>query len=133
MNDVFITGYLTKDVELRQTTNNIDFATFTVAFPDRYKAESKTSFMPVVAWRKLALLCGEHIRKGSKVTVVGALSTRDYDDVQGIKRYVTEIVAREMVFYPKPKGEARVLEREEPDDVFDTPVMMRDDDLEKEC
>lgn len=116
MNDFFVSGYLTRDPELRQTPqNNVEYTTFSVAFHDRHKMDSKTSFLPVVAWRRLARQCSDYLKKGMKVTVVGSVSTRDYDDAQGVRRYVTEIVAREVVFYPpRSRGEARVLERDEP-------------------
>ncbi len=130
MNSVFLTGFLTRDVELRKTVNDIDYATFTLAVPDRYKMDNKTSFIPIVAWRKLGLLCKEHIGKGVKVTVEGPISTRDYDDAQGVRRYVTEIVAREVIFYPRQREDERVLEREEPCGAED-PTILREDEMER--
>lgn len=129
MNSIFLTGFLTKDVELRKTDNEIDYATFTLAFSDWRKTDNKTSFIPVVAWRKLALLCKEHIGKGVKVTVEGSISIRDYDDARGVRRYVTEVVAREVIFYPRHCGDERVLEREEPCIIEDTAIL-REDEME---
>jgi single stranded DNA-binding protein (ssb) len=130
VNSIFLTGFLTKDVELRKTDNDIDYATFTLAFSDWRKTDNKTSFIPVVAWRKLALLCKEHIGKGVKVTVEGSISIRDYDDARGVRRYVTEVVAREVIFYPRQCGDERVLEREELCGIED-PAILCEDEIER--
>ena len=101
MNKFFGIGNLTKDVDLRTTQSGKAVATFTIAVNRRFKGqdgERQTDFFPVIAWNQLGEMCGKYLTKGKKVAVVGELQTRSYEDKQGVKRYVTEIVADEVEF-----------------------------------
>jgi len=101
MNKSFLIGNLTKDPELRSTQSGKAVATFTIAVNRRFKGqdgERQTDFFPVIAWNQLGEMCGKYLTKGKKVAVVGELQTRSYEDKQGVKRYVTEIVADEVEF-----------------------------------
>jgi single-strand DNA-binding protein len=101
MNKFYGIGNLTKDVELRATQSGKAVASFTIAVNRRFKnqaGEAVTDFFPVTVWGQLAEVCGRYLAKGKKVAVVGELQTRSYDDKQGVKRYVTEIVADEVEF-----------------------------------
>ena len=85
-------------------------ATFGVATNFSWKdqsgqLQSKTEFHNVVAWRKLAEICGQYLRKGSKVYVDGRLQTRDWEGEDGIKRYRTEIIADNMIMLDRKGGE----------------------------
>lgn len=108
MNKVFMIGNLSKDVDLRTTQSGKAVASFTIAVNRRFKnqaGEAVTDFFPVAVWGQLAEVCGRYLAKGKKVAVVGELQTRSYDDKQGVKRYVTEIVADEVEFLsPKETG-----------------------------
>ena len=110
MNKSFLIGNLTKDPELRSTQGGKAVASFTIAVSRRFKnqaGESVTDFFPVTAWGQLAEVCGRYLAKGKKVAVVGELQTRSYEDKQGVKRYVTEIVADEVEFLsPREKQES---------------------------
>ena len=103
MNTATITGRLTKDPELKYTQSGKAVATFTVAV-NGYKKDD-TDFIPVVVWDKLAENCGRYIAKGSKALVSGRINTRSYDAKDGTKRYITEIVAREVEFLDSKKAE----------------------------
>lgn len=109
MNKSFFIGNLTKDPELRSTPSGKAVTSFTIAVNRRFKdkgGDPVTDFFPVVTWDKLAESCARYLAKGKKVAVVGELQTRSYDDKQGVKRYVTEIVADEVEFLsPKEKRE----------------------------
>jgi single-strand DNA-binding protein len=109
MNKVFMIGNLTKDVDLRTTQSGKAVASFTIAVNRRFKGqdgEKQTDFFSIVAWGQLGEMCGRYLAKGRKVAVVGELQTRSYEDKQGVKRYVTEIVADEVEFLsPKEKRE----------------------------
>jgi single-strand DNA-binding protein len=109
MNKSFIIGRLTKDPEARATQSGISKSSFTVAVDRRYKnqqGERETDFLNVVAWRGLADLCNRYLHKGSKVAVSGSIQTRNYEDKDGIKRYITEIVADEVEFLTPKRGES---------------------------
>ena len=67
--------------------------------------QNKVEFHNLVAWRKLAEICGQYLKKGSKVFVEGRLQTRDWEGEDGVKRYRTEIVADNMIMLDK-KGDA---------------------------
>jgi single-strand DNA-binding protein len=109
MNKVIMAGNLSKDVDLRTTQSGKVVASFTIAVNRRFKnqaGEAVTDFFPVVAWDNRAEMCGKYLSKGKKVAIVGELQTRSYEDKNGVKRYVTEIVADEVEFLsPKEKRE----------------------------
>ena len=109
MNKVFMIGNLSKDVDLRTTQSGKAVATLTIAVNRRFKGqdgEKVTDFFTVVAWNQLGEMCGKYLAKGKKVAVSGELQTRSYEDKNGVKRYVTEIIADEVEFLsPKEKRE----------------------------
>lgn len=102
MNKVILIGNLTRDPEMRQTTNGTNVCTFTLAvnrrFKDKNTGEAATDFFTVIAWRQLAELCGRYLAKGRKVCITGELQNRSYDAKDGTKRYVTEIIAEDVEF-----------------------------------
>ena len=102
MNKVILMGRLTKDPEIRYTTaNNTAVCSFTLAVNRRFQKqgeEKQADFIQVVAWSKQAEFCGKYFQKGRQVAVVGRIQTRTYDDSEGKKRYVTEVVAEEAYF-----------------------------------
>jgi len=101
MNKTMVIGNLGNDPEIRYTQNKIPVATFSVATTERWKdaegnRQERTEWHRVVAWRKLADVCGEHLHKGDKVFIEGKLQTRKWEDQDGNTRYTTEIVARDL-------------------------------------
>lgn len=101
MNKVILMGRLTKDVEVRYTqTNNIMVASFSLAVNRRFtkEGEQQADFINIVAWNKTAEFVSKYFKKGQQVAVVGRIQTRNYEDDQGQKHYVTEVVAEEV--YP---------------------------------
>jgi len=107
MNKVIITGNLTKEPDLRTTGSGTTVCTLSVAVTRRFKGqngEKQTDFFTVIAWKQLAEMCGKYLSKGKKVAVVGELQTRSYEK-DGVKRYITEIIADEVEFLsPKETG-----------------------------
>ena len=101
MNHVFLIGNLTKTPEAKTTPNGVPVTTFTVAVARRFDRE-KTDFFNVVTWRGLADNCARYLVKGQKVAVTGELQTRSYDGKDGIKRYITELVADNVEFLSRP-------------------------------
>lgn len=108
LNKAILMGRLTKDPELRYTSaDNTAVCSFTLAIDRRYAKqgeEKQADFIPVVAWRNTAEFCGKYFTKGMQVVVVGRIQTRTYDDAQGVKRYVTEVVADEVHFADTKKA-----------------------------
>ncbi len=101
MNKVVLIGRLTKDPELRYTSgNNVAVCQFTVAVDRRFKSEGQPTadFIPIVAWRQTAEFVSKYFTKGSRIGILGQIQTRSYDDSDGKKRYVTEVVADEVEF-----------------------------------
>lgn len=97
MNRVELVGRLTKDPELRKTQSGLSYCQFTLAVDRRVSKESQTQqtadFIGCVAWRQSADYLSSYGQKGSVVAVEGKIQTRNYDDRDGHRVYVTEIVA----------------------------------------
>ena len=107
MNKVILMGRLTKDPDLRYTSgNNTAVASFTIAVNRRLAKEGQpqADFINIVAWSKTAEFCGKYFTKGQQVAVVGRLQTRTWDDNEGKRHYVTEVVADETYFADSKKG-----------------------------
>ena len=101
MNKVFLIGRLTKDPELRYTGSNTAVASFTVAVNRNFanqNGEREADFIPVVVWRKQAENVKNYLSQGSQVAIDGRIQTRSYDDKDGQKRFVTEVVADNVEF-----------------------------------
>ena len=103
LNKVMLIGNLGKDPELRYTSSGVAVATFSLATNESWKdqdgnTQERTEWHNIVAWRKLAEICGEWLKKGKKVYIEGRIQTRSYDDKNtGAKKYITEIVADSMI------------------------------------
>ena len=106
LNRVILIGNLTRDPELRYTPDGTPVASFTIAvnrpFTTR-QGEREADFIPVVVWRKRAETCSEYLAKGSQVAVDGRLQIRNYEDKDGIKRRVAEVVAWRVEFLQRLK------------------------------
>ena len=101
MNKVILMGRLTRDPEVRYTsTNNTLVCTFSLAVNRRFKQEGQpdADFFNIVAWSKTGEFCSKYFKKGQQVGIIGRLQTRNYDDKDGKKVYVTEVVAEETYF-----------------------------------
>lgn len=103
MNQCFIVGRLVRSPENRQTPNGVSVTTFSVAVNRRFNRE-QTDYLNIVTWRTLADNCARNLVKGQQVAIRGEIQTRSYDGKDGVKRYITEIVADEVEFLAKPNG-----------------------------
>ena len=106
MNKVILVGNLTRDPELTETPSGVAVCRFSIAVSRDYASADgtrETDFFNITVWRGRAENCGRYLKKGNKVGVVGRLQNRSYDDKDGVKRYVTDIVADEVEFLT-PKG-----------------------------
>ena len=102
LNKVMLLGNVGHAPELRQTQSGLAVANFSVATSEGWKdgdeRKSRTDWHQVVVWGKLAETCGQYLTKGRQVMVEGRLQTRSYEDRDGNKRSVTEIVAQQVQF-----------------------------------
>lgn len=94
-------GNLTKDPETRFTGSGTQVCNFSIACNEKFKDkegnwQEKVEYINIVAWKNLAKICSDYLKKGKQVFVSGRLQTRSYDDRDGNKRYITEIVADQM-------------------------------------
>lgn len=103
LNKVMIIGRLTRDPEVKTIQSGQSVANFSVATGRKWKDANSgeqremTEFHNIVAWRKLAEICSQYLRKGNQVYIEGYLQTRSWDDPSGNKRYKTEIVADNLI------------------------------------
>ena len=110
INKVILIGNLGADPELRYTQSGAPVASFRVATTGRWRGQdgqmqAQTEWRNIVAWRRLAEICGEYLSKGSRVYIEGRLQTRKWQDQNGNDRYTTEIIAREMkMLSPRASG-----------------------------
>lgn len=111
LNQVVLIGRLTRDPELRYTPGNgVAVTTFSLAVDRPFtnqQGERETDFIRIVTWRKLAETCANYLRKGLLVAVVGRLQIRNYEDSQGNKRTVSEVVADQVRFLEWPREEQK--------------------------
>lgn len=104
MNKAILIGNLTKTPERKTTPNGTAVTTFSVAVQRRFKNAAggyDTDFINCVAWRALADIISNNFDKGSKIALTGTIQTRSYEDKNGSKRYITEVVAEEIDFIEK--------------------------------
>ena len=108
MNKVMLVGRLTKDPEVKMTSNQTQFCNITVAVDRRFKdanGQRQADFISCVAWRQTAAFIQKYFRKGSRIGLVGSIQTRNYEDQNGQKRYVTEVVVDEAEFVESGNGQ----------------------------
>ena len=98
MNSICLVGRLTKDVDLRYTPSNVAVATFTLAVNRTFKNENgerEADFINCVMWRQQAENLANWAKKGALIGITGRIQTRSYDNQQGQRVYVTEVVAEQ--------------------------------------
>ena len=106
-------GHLAADPDLRKTESGISVATFPIATNRDWKTsdgakKEAVDYHKVVAWRKLAVICAQHLIKGSPVYIAGRLQNTSYDDKEGKKHFGTEIVLDELNVLVYKRGKTGV-------------------------
>ena len=120
MNKVILIGNLTRDPELTETPSGVPVCRFAIAVSRDYadsQGNRETDFFNITTWRGKAETCGKYLKKGNKVAVCGSLQNRSYEDKDGIKRTVTDVIASDVEFLtPKQPEEENVVsvKRERP-------------------
>ncbi len=128
LNKAMIIGNLTRDPEVRNTPSGATVTSFSVAtnlvWTDKQgQKQEKVEFHNVVAWRKLGEICGQYLRKGSKVYIEGRLQTRDWVGQDSVKRYRTEIVADNMIMLDRVGATGQTAPVSEPPAPSEEPVI----------
>ncbi|GAI30958.1 unnamed protein product [marine sediment metagenome] len=128
LNQVVLIGNLTRDPELRYTPDGTPVTSFTVAvnrpFVNR-QGQREADFVPIVVWKKQAETCSEYLMKGSQVAVEGRLQVRNYEDKDGIRKWVTEVVARRVDFLQRLKKQfpSQISEEETQNEIDRVPLV----------
>lgn len=102
MNNVILTGRITKDIELKKTQNNKLVTSFDLAVR---RDKEKSDFIKCVAWEHTADFLSKYAWKGARIGIQGSITTRSYEDQQGNKRYVTEVLARNVEIMDKREAQ----------------------------
>ena len=108
MNKVELIGRLTKDPELKQTQNETPFCNFTVAVDRRFKdanGNRQADFINCTAWRQTATFIQKYFKKGNRIGICGCIQTRSYEEEDGRKVFITEVIAEEAEFVENNKSE----------------------------
>lgn len=139
INNTVLVGRLTKDVELRYTPSNVAVATFTLAVNRTFKNENgerEADFINCVMWRQQAENLANWTKKGALIGVTGRIQTRSYDNQQGQRVYVTEVVAEQFQLLESKgqgnQGQQRQAQQQAPDfsrSANTNPLDISDDDL----
>ena len=100
LNKVFLTGRATRDIELRRTEKGTPVVQFSLAVDNRINKDENgkpsVDFIGCLAWNKLAETIEKYVKKGKRITIVGRLQTRNYENKEGNKVYVTEVVVEQL-------------------------------------
>ena len=124
-------GRLTKEPEIKLTSNQTQFCNFTIAVDRRFKdanGQRQADFINCVAWKNTAVFIQKYFHKGNKIGVVGSIQTRSFDDQNGQKRFVTEVIVDEAEFVesqtssqpaPAPASDETAVTADEPSTNFE--------------
>lgn len=132
VNKVILIGNLGADPEVKYTQEGVPVANFSLATSETWNnregtRQERTEWHRVVVWRKLAEIAGKYLHKGGKVYIEGKLQTRSWDDQNGQKRYMTEVVASELQMLDA-RGEGGGAPASEPGAPPDYPPPEKQDD-----
>ena len=134
LNRVILIGRLTNDPELRYTPSGVGIGKFTLAVDRPFKKgeDKETDFIPIVTWRQLAESCANYLRKGRLAAVDGRIQVRNYENNEGRRVYVTEVVAENVRFLESGNREGAGSNSGSAADPFaddGKPIDISDDDL----
>ena len=101
MNKVILIGRITKNIELKSTPNGKEVADFSIAVKRNYKnqnGEYEADFINCISFGKTAELLGKYTKKGDQIAIEGRINTRNYENKEGKKVYITEILVENIMF-----------------------------------
>lgn len=110
MNKVCLTGRTTKDIELKYNQNNVAITSFTLAVTRKFKnqnGEYESDFINCIAYKSTAELLNKYVKKGDLLGIEGRIQTRNYEDKDGKRVYVTEVIVDSIDFLQSRKDESK--------------------------
>ena len=126
MNKVELIGRLTKEPDLKMTSNQTQFCNFTIAVERRFKdatGQRQADFINCVAWKNTAVFIQKYFHKGNRIGLTGSIQTRSFDDQNGQKRFITEVIVDEAEFVEsqpsQPQPEPQTQPQQEPAQQFE--------------
>lgn len=135
LNRIILIGRLTKDPDMRMTPNGVAVTTFKLAVDRPFtnkQGEKETDFINIITWRGLAENCANYLKKGRMAAVDGRLQIRSFDNNEGKRVYITEVVADNVRFLEGSKTKQEPQNEPTQDDPFvndGKPIDISDDDL----
>jgi len=126
VNKVILVGNVGKDPEVRYLESGIAVASFPIATSESYRTKdgekvTTTEWHNIVAWRGLAEVAEKYVKKGSQIFIEGKIRTRSWDDKEGNKRYITEVIVDNMQLLGRRSAESTTeQEQKEKTDNFDS-------------
>lgn len=108
MNKAILKGNVCKDIELKTTTSGVEIVSFTIAVNRNFKNKEgnyDSDFINIIAYKQTATFISKYFHKGSKILLEGRIQTRNYDDKDGKKIYVTEVIAENVELIDKKEVE----------------------------
>lgn len=135
MNNFNGIGRITATPEIRYASSNVEVCSFTIAINRKFKNQDgdyETDFINCVAFRNTAKLIGSYVEKGDKLGITGRIQTRSYENSEGKRVYITEVVVEQIDFFEPKKKEESVTStktQEDPFAGFGDEVIITDDDL----
>ena len=110
MNKVCLTGRITKNIELKYNQNNVAITSFTLAVTRKFKnknGEYESDFINCIAYKSTAELLNKYVKKGDLLGIEGRIQTRNYEDKDGKRVYVTEVIVDNIDFLQSRKDESK--------------------------
>jgi len=137
LNKAQLIGNLTRDPELRYTSQGTPVCSFSIATNRTWKnskgeVQDEATFHRIVAWSKLAEICDRFLTKGKKIFIEGRIANRNWDDQQGQKHYVTEVVADELILLDDKKQQESAVSSQPTEPTPPEPVVGVSDEPTKE-
>lgn len=130
MNKVELIGRLTKDPELRYTSNNIPVASYSIAVNERYGEKQEVNYFNISSWGKSGEFVSKYFKKGQGIAIVGRLRNNTYEDMNGNKRYMFEIITEEIEFVgDKKETTNETKENFTGNNIYQDEIVVDDDDL----
>ena len=138
VNKVILLGNLGRDPEVRHLENGRAVANFSIATSETYKNKqgervTNTEWHNVVLWTPLAEIAEKYLKKGNQVYIEGKLTSRSYEDKEGVTKYITEVVGREMTLLggPRSEGNDQYTPQSQSSQSTEEPVMASGDDTDE--
>ena len=140
MNKVILKGNITKDIELKTTTSGVEIVSFTLAVNRNFKNKEgnyDSDFINIIAYKQTATFISKYFHKGSKILLEGRIQTRNYDDKEGKKVYVTEVIAENVELIDKKENlensniEVPTNYKSNYEGGNDTSIELNDEDIDK--